>query len=186
MLGPRLGFRRVCRYSFWACDFGVFGMILSAQTIRHHCVNYRLIEPFSERTKHLGKTFGLSSAGYDVRVEFGIGRALKLEANGYPGSFALASTIERFNMPTNLIGIVHDKSSWARRGLSVFNTVIEAGWRGYLTLELANHGPEELIIERGSPIAQIVFHYLDDPTEQPYVGKYQDQARGPQEAIEEK
>ena len=42
------------------------------------------------------------------------------------------SSIEFFNMPKYLVGIVHDKSSLARQGLSVFNTVIEPGWKGYL------------------------------------------------------
>jgi dCTP deaminase len=28
------------------------------------------------------------------------------------------------------MGIVHDKSTWARRGLVVQNTVIEPGWHG--------------------------------------------------------
>ena len=40
--------------------------------------------------------------------------------------FILASAIEEFDVPNNLLGIVHDKSSWARKGLSVFNTVIES------------------------------------------------------------
>jgi dCTP deaminase len=40
------------------------------------------------------------------------------------------------------MGIVHDKSTWARRGLVVQNTVIEPGWHGYqTTIELTNHGP---------------------------------------------
>jgi deoxycytidine triphosphate deaminase len=36
------------------------------------------------------------------------------------------------------------------------------------------------------PIAQAVFHPLDEPTDQPYEsGKYQDQKRGPQAALYE-
>jgi dCTP deaminase len=54
--------------------------------------------------------------------------------------------------------------------LTVQNTVIEPGWRGYLTLELTNHGPNRLEIPAGSPIAQIIFEMLDEPTEQPYRG----------------
>jgi dCTP deaminase len=74
----------------------------------------------------------------------------------------LASAIEEFDMPNNLIGIVHDKSTWARRGLSVFNTVIESGWKGFLTLELVYHGDEELIIPAGAGIAQVMFHQTMD------------------------
>jgi len=82
--------------------------------------------------------------------------------------------------------VVHDKSSWIRKGLTLGNTVLEPGWRGYLTLELIYHGEGELIICEGDPIAQIAFEFLDAPTEQPYDGKYQNQERGPQPAREEK
>ena len=97
--------------------------------------------------------------------------------------FALASTMERFDMPDDVLGIVHDKSTWARRGIAVRNIPIEPGWRGFLTLKLTNHGRELVVIEAGTPIAQVVFHLLDEPAEQPYAGRYQDQKAGPQPAM---
>ena len=153
-------------------------MILSAQTLLHR-QQYAgaIITPFCERTTIQGMTFGLSACGYDVRV--------KEQVHLRVGEFALASTVEHFSLPTDLVGLVKDKSTWARRGLSVFNTVIEPGWKGYLTLELANHGLNHLVIEAGSPIAQVLFWLLDHPTVQPYAGKYQNQVSGPQEAIME-
>lgn len=98
-----------------------------------------------------------------------------------PGDFTLASTIEEFNLPKDVIGFVKDKSSWARKGLSVFNTVIEPGWSGFLTLELVNHGHEDLVITEGDPIAQIIFQWVDEETNG-YSGKYQFQKAGPQVA----
>lgn len=80
-------------------------------------------------------------------------------------------------MPYNLMAIVHDKSSWARRGLSVFNTVIEPGWSGWLTLELVYYGWRPLTIPAGSGIAQVIFHELCE--EKQYVGRYQDQPDRP-------
>lgn len=91
--------------------------------------------------------------------------------------FTLASAIEEFDMPNRLLGIVHDKSSWARKGLSVFNTVIEPGWKGFLTLELVFHGNEPVIIPHGSGIAQVIFHQLENPSA--YNGKYQNQPNEP-------
>ena len=44
---------------------------------------------------------------------------------------------------------------------------------------------DDLVVMAGDPIAQIAFEYLDLPTDQPYVGKYQHQERGPQDAREE-
>ena len=148
-------------------------MILSAQSIRER----KPIKPFHERSIQSGMSFGLSHSGYDVRVA----ETLWLT----PGQFALASTIEEFDMPDDLVAMVHDKSTWARRGLSLFNTVIEPGWRGYLTLELVNHNSDTLRILAGDPIAQIVFMKLDQPTESPYSGKYQNQRSGPVGAMRE-
>lgn len=149
--------------------------ILSAQTIRKR----KLIHPLLERQQHResGCSFGLSAAGYDVRVD----QSLILNH----GDFVLASTMERFTMPDDVVGIVHDKSTWARIGLAVQNTVIEPGWRGFLTLEITNHGERDNIrLLPGTPIAQVIFHFLDEPTSQPYPerGKYQNQERGAQAA----
>lgn len=155
-------------------------MILPAQLIRARCLNAinPLITPFVERSVFAGMTYGLSAAGYDLRID----QDVKISPTTYRGSFLLASTIERFQMPTDLLAVVHDKSTWARRGLAVQNTVVEPGWGGYLTLELSNYGDDVLIIERGTPIAQIVFHLLVEPTEEPYRGRYQNQDPGPQAA----
>lgn len=88
-------------------------MILPAQEIR----KLKPIEPFFERSVSAGMTFGLGPAGYDVRIAEGF--------HLWPKGFALASTMEYFRIPSDLIAFVHDKSTWARRGLSLFNTVIE-------------------------------------------------------------
>lgn len=131
-----------------------------------------------ERTKircaASGTSYGLSEAGYDVRLDQDVTLTSAKR-------FCLASTQERFQMPSNLIGIVHDKSTHARRGLSVFNTVIESGWSGWLTLELVYHGDGTLFIPRGAGIAQVVFHETSDHADYG-AGKYQNQERGPQTA----
>lgn len=146
------------------------GAVLSAQSIRR----IQPVRPFHERGVIYGKSFGLSVAGYDIRIKEG-SRIL-------PHHYVLGSSIEQFNMPNDVIAKVHDKSTWARLGLQCFNTVIEPGWRGFLTLELVNHSDDVLDIQPGSPIAQIVFEWLDEPSERPYSGKYQDQEEGPQPA----
>jgi dCTP deaminase len=151
-------------------------MILSGRYIKARGI----ISPLVERTEYGGVTHGLGTAGYDVRIEFDVDGPIDARVI-LPGEFCLGSTIERFRMPRDVIGIVHDKSSWARRGLAVQNTVIEAGWEGHLTLELTNHSKERLAIMRGVGIAQIVFHQINEPVP-PYEGKYQGQGRGPQEA----
>lgn len=156
-------------------------MVLPAQRIRFLCSGAYgqrpMVEPFHERTVSAGMTFGLGPAGYDVRI--------KQRLTLMRGQFALASTVERFAMPTDVLAKVADKSTWARRGLAVQNTIIEPAWCGYLTLELTNHGHTPIDIEAGSPIAQIIFHQLLEPTELQYSGKYQNQADKPVSAIME-
>lgn len=121
-----------------------------------------------------GVSFGLSEAGYDIRINRGV--------TLHPFKrFALASTYDYFDMPHDLVGVVHDKSTWARRGLSVFNTVIEPSWRGWLTLELVYHGWGVLHIPAGAGIAQVMFHQITEMAA--YSGKYQDQPNRPVGAI---
>jgi dCTP deaminase len=112
----------------------------------------------------------MSEAGYDVRIR----QSLWLHPLR---KFRLASTVEYFTMPNNLVGVVHDKSTWARCGLSVFNTVIEPGWYGWLTLELVYHGWKPLHIPAGAGIAQVIFHETSDTAR--YTGKYQGQPNEP-------
>lgn len=145
-------------------------MILSAQSIRA----LGMVHPFADRTVAHGMTYGLGPAGYDVRID--------QDLTIWPGEMELASTIERFDVPSSVIAFACDKSTWARRGLSAYNTVLEPGWCGHLTLELVNHGWREIKLIRGMPIVQIVFQWLDQPTVAPYTGKYQHQDAGPQPA----
>ena len=141
-----------------------------------------------------GMTYGLGEAGYDIRIkqeirfypvnpdaEFKKFRVMTFTNDSFTnddeGRFTLASAIEEFQMPTHLLGRVCDKSSWARKGLSVFNTVIEPGWNGFLTLELVYHGNTDLIIPAGAPIAQVIFEEVKNPAQ--YNGKYQFQSTDP-------
>ncbi len=124
-----------------------------------------------------GMSYGLSEAGYDIRIA----QDITLDKDK---SFSLASALEYFHMPDNLIGVVHDKSSWARQGLSVFNTILEPSWVGYLTLELFYRGETPLVIKAGSPIAQVIFHEIKERAT--YSGKYQNQGPEPTPSIYER
>lgn len=147
-----------------------------------------IVDMESTKVTRNGVTFGLGEAGYDIRIKQTVhfrprytgGMSVTVDGVHYMGHFCLASALEVFQMPCDLVGIVHDKSTWARRGLSVFNTVIEPGFRGGLTLELVYHGEQELEIPAGSGIAQVVFHRT--ACEARYSGKYQNQSTDPEPA----
>jgi len=99
--------------------------VLSAQSIRARGI----FTPFHERIVSNGMTFGLSPAGYDVRIAETVTLGFHGKARGMWRNTpsVLASTIEHFNMPDDCIAYVKDKSTWARRFVLVQNTVIEPG-----------------------------------------------------------
>jgi dCTP deaminase len=156
----------------------------------------------TEKKRFSGTSYGLAEAGYDLQIDQDIsfyprtfwgGPRVDVTSYdnkyGHPnttkhaGRFCLANAMEEFQMPLSLVGVVHDKSTWARKSLSVFNTVIEPGWNGYLTLELVFHGEEEVHIKRGQGIAQVLFTSLAENGNYEN-GKYQNQERRPYAAIE--
>ena len=167
-------------------------MIINGKTL----LEYAPIVPMETvKIRQHGVSYGLSEAGYDIRIK----QEVRIEKRLYPAGeiwstyldgwlvdmhtkFCIASTIERFQMPSDLVGVVHDKSSWARQGLSVFNTVIEPGWKGFLTLELVYHGNQNLLIPAGAGIAQVVFSKTSDNANYGS-GKYQNAGDFPQEAL---
>jgi dCTP deaminase len=95
-----------------------------------------------------------------------------------PHSYALGITIERFNIPRNVTAIALGKSTYARCGIVVNTTPLEANWRGRLVIELYNAAnlPVRLFAEEG--FVQILFFESDEICEVSYSdrqGKYQDQ-----------
>jgi dCTP deaminase len=101
------------------------------------------------------------------------------------GRTALASSIEEFEIPSDLWCEFRNKSSHARRFLDAsITTDGEPGWTGFLTIELVFNGMADYILEPGTPILKAVFHQLMEPRE--YTGKYSHQPDRPIEAIMEK
>jgi dCTP deaminase len=177
-------------------------MILSGQSIRLLCeasLTNPMITPFVP-TKQVrnGKSYGLSTASYDLRIAHDLtlgphpGHVLvdllgdapnTAYAGKMPPCFALAHTVEMFHMPAKVMGFICDKSTYARLGVSCFNTMFDPGFRGNGTLELVNLSPKLIVIREGDPICQMVFQWLDEAAETPYAGKYQDQPAHPMPAI---
>ena len=158
------------------------------------------IVPFAEESLRTGVvSFGLSSYGYDVRV----GRHFKVFTNVYcsvidpkqfapnafvdiegdfciipPNSFALAETVEYFEIPRDVLAVCLGKSTYARCGIIVNVTPLEPEWRGRITIEISNTTPLPARIYANEGIAQILFFRADAICEKSYAdkkGKYQDQ-----------
>lgn len=170
----------------------------------------KIVSPFapykvSETAGNKILSYGLSGAGYDVRLGDEVRvvvrdlceRPLSYD-NVYtytlsphrekrtnrqfvvlePHEFILGVSMERFEIPTDVIGMCTGKSTYARLGVGVYVTPLEPGWCGYLTVEIANHGSEPVAIYLREGIAQVTFHLLSSPAD-PYEGKYQDQKYTP-------
>ena len=92
-----------------------------------------------------------------------------------PGGFALATTKERVNIPTNIAAFVQGRSSIGRIGLTTQNAgFVDPGFHGHITLEMVNESPNSINLYVGYPVAQLVF-FECYPVEKPYRGKYNDQ-----------
>ncbi len=176
-------------------------MILSDRTIREELATGRIgIDPLgdgciqpSSVDLHVDKYFRVfrnhSQRVIDVRenqesltelIEIS-GEALIL----HPGEFVLGSTVEQVRLPDDLVGRLEGKSSLGRLGLLIHSTAgfVDAGWDGYLTLELSNVANLPITVYPGMKIGQISFLKMTTAAEVPYGSadlgsKYQHQ-RGP-------
>ena len=91
----------------------------------------------------------------------------------HPGEFVLAITKEYLEMPDDLTGRLEGRSSIGRLGVVIHSTAanIECGFRGNITLELANMGRIPVMLYPGMRICSISFETLSSPAEVPYYKK---------------
>jgi dCTP deaminase len=96
-----------------------------------------------------------------------------------PGhTYGLGVARERLNLPANVTAKFIGKSTYARCGVIVNLTPGEAGWEGYLTLEMSNSSGADCRIYANEGICQALF-YEGVACDNPYGdGKYQGQDSG--------
>jgi dCTP deaminase len=174
--------------------------IKSDRWITRMAREHQMIEPFVDDQVRQGViSYGVSSYGYDVRV----GDEFKVFTNVYntvvdpknfdpksfvdirgdvciipPNSFALASTIEYFRIPRDILTVCLGKSTYARCGIIVNVTPFEPEWEGHVTIEISNTTPLPAKIYANEGIAQVLFFQGDEPCAKSYKdkkGKYQAQ-----------
>lgn len=99
----------------------------------------------------------------------------------HPGEFALASTMERIELPDDIAGRLEGRSSLGRLGIVVHSTaaLIHPGMRGNIVLELGNHSRMPVALYPGMRICSVSFEKLTSPAQRPYYkqksAKYLDQ-----------
>lgn len=112
----------------------------------------------------------------DVEVE--VGQQVIIPPRG----FALSAVGQHLDLPDDIMGVCMEKSTIARTAVEVTVTPVEAGWRGYLTLEICNKTDYPAVLTAGMGITQLMFFKGDQPCSVPYHarnGKYQDQPAEP-------
>jgi dCTP deaminase len=92
----------------------------------------------------------------------------------YPNERVLLTTLEYVKLPNDIMGFVELRSSFARLGLTIPPTIIDAGFEGNVTLEV--HGSTFPIkLYKGQRFAHVIFSKTLNPVLRPYQGKYQGQ-----------
>lgn len=88
----------------------------------------------------------------------------------HPGDFALGCTLEKVDIPDNIVGWLDGRSSLARLGLLVHISAhrIDPGFKGQVVLEFYNAGKLPLALSKNMKIGAISFERLSGPSERPY------------------
>ena len=174
--------------------------VLSDRWIKKMALEKEMIKPFiAKQIRNNNISYGLSSFGYDARVSNDFKVFTNVDSvivdpknfknNSFvsrkvdeciipPNSFALASTVEYFKIPKDVLVICLGKSTYARCGIIVNVTPLEPGWEGYVTLEFSNTTPLPAKIYANEGAAQFIFLKGNEVPEKTYAqrnGKYMKQ-----------
>lgn len=91
-----------------------------------------------------------------------------------PYEHVLTTTLEWVELPHDLVGLVNLRSSFARCGVYIPPTAVDAGFKGNVTIELIG-GPHPVRVYPEQRFLHIVFLRTSSPVYRPYQGKYQGQ-----------
>ena len=151
-------------------------MILGIKELLKLVKDRKLVENLSER--ELNNPEG---AGFDLRI----GELYDVEGNGFlgvseretpqtkliakfdplepvkvslaPRKYYLMRTVEKVNMPDNLLAIFTPRSTLFRSGVYIFGGQTAPGYKGELTVGIYNFRDEEFELEMGSRVFHIMF-----------------------------
>jgi len=94
----------------------------------------------------------------------------------YSGQMVGVLSLEKLKLPLDICGRFGIRSTFARRGINAFGGLqLDPGFRGRLTMNLLNVGPEPVTITLHEPLFTVEFQRLEEPAEVEYSGPFQDQ-----------
>lgn len=170
-------------------------MMLSNEDIRHAIrIGDLKVEPFKDEfvraagiTMHLGGEILKPLPGTVVDVKRKIlpeyEKIIISTEKPYmlnPGEFVLGHTYQRVTVGPSLGFLIEGRSTLARLGLTIVQTamLVYPGHRNRtVTLELANHGPNPILLYHKMKIARVALFELKTPASELYddTGKYRHQ-----------
>jgi len=93
----------------------------------------------------------------------------------HPNESLLCRTAEYIEMPDYLVGLCYLRSTYARLGIIIPATAVDAGFKGTLTVELRGCPSFGVRLYAFEPFMHVLFPRLDSPVVKLYRGKYQGQ-----------
>lgn len=141
---------------------------LKDDSVRENGVDLRIGEEIA-RFKKTDKVFDSSSKIEDY-YEIEKGKEFIIA----PYEHVLLTTEEFISLPNDIMAFVNLRSSFARLGLFIPPTIVDAGFQGQITIELIGSAfPVKL--HTGDRFIHLIFARTLTPVEHPYGGKYQNQ-----------
>lgn len=133
---------------------------------------------------HLGDTFRIFEHSrfpyidpYDKNSSLDTTREIEVEEGKpfviHPQDFVLATTVESFELPDDLLARLEGRSSFGRLGIVVHSTasIFEPGWRGKVVMEIGNMGRLPVALYPGMRVCALTFEKLSTPVDVPYYKK---------------
>ena len=143
---------------------------LGSDTVRENGLDLRLGRGYC-RLRATGRVLDPGEP-FDAREFYDCGEADSIVVG--PGERVLLHTLEYIRLPPYLAGLVNLRSTWARTGIYIPATVVDAGFEGQLTIELIGSSfPVRL--RPGDRFLHLVLVRLSSPAQNPYKGRYQGQ-----------
>jgi dCTP deaminase len=143
---------------------------MSDHTVRENGIDLRI----GSEVARLSKTRKVYDIGKKANNGF-----FKIEKGDsfviHPHEHVLMVTEECVRLPHDVMAFVNLRSSFARLGLFIPPTIVDAGFEGELTIEII--GSEFPIrILKGTRFLHLIFAKTLTPVDKPYSGRYQKQA----------
>ena len=145
------------------------------EIIRENGIDLRLSDEVARHnTKRDAKKVVDPSDESSIKDEYSVKKGQREIIIG-PLEQVLLSTHEVVGLPDTLMGFVELRSTWARHGLFMPPTIIDAGFQGNITLEVFNSSRFPILLRPRVRFAHVIFAATLNKVSNAYKGTYLNQ-----------